>query len=65
MSLDAGPNAAVQLRPGSAPFDACPNCDSEALTAEATTDRPVFRCTNCGMGWLYELGYIRPTDHRQ
>jgi hypothetical protein len=42
------------------PLDACPRCEGETFDAESTTDRPVFRCTCCGTGWLFELGYVRP-----
>lgn len=41
------------------PIDACPRCQSESFRAEATVDRPVFRCADCGVGWIYELGYAR------
>jgi transposase-like protein len=42
-----------------APIDACPRCSNESFHAELTVDRPVFRCADCGVGWIYELGYAR------
>ena len=55
------PAASVSRRTsgGDAPLDACPRCASNSFHAEATVDRPTFRCEHCGMGWLYELGYVR------
>jgi hypothetical protein len=53
------PATAVERGPGRAPFDACPSCDGSAFHTEITVDRPIFRCTACGAGWMYELGYVR------
>jgi hypothetical protein len=41
------------------PFDSCPTCDGDRFAAETVMDRLVFRCSACGAGWMYELGYVR------
>jgi hypothetical protein len=60
-SESAAPATAIERGPTRAPFDACPSCDGGVFDTEVTIDRPIFRCAGCGAGWMFELGYVRPT----
>jgi hypothetical protein len=53
------PRNSTVLDGSTAPLDSCPECSSHQFSAESTHDGLIFRCTNCGAGWLYELGYLR------